>query len=209
MNCDEFRAGYLAGEDSDSSRRHVEGCAACRSRLSDLDAGRAALADPSLWEEPSPDLALQVEALIGSNRRSEPRKPPGWIRPLAAAAAVLLAVGGYAVLRPPTADWEVVVPGTDLAPRASATVLGWNTSSGTRMVLRTEGLDPAPEGLMYEFWLSRGPVHISAGTFTGGGRIELWTGVARADFPRLWVTLEPIDEDESPSALTVLDTGRP
>jgi hypothetical protein len=75
------------------------------------------------------------------------------------------------------------------------------------MLLSVDGLEGAPDGYVYEFWLSEGPLHISAGTFTASGDIELWSGVSRADFPRLWVTLEPLDEDESPSSHTVLDTG--
>jgi hypothetical protein len=107
----------------------------------------------------------------------------------------------------PSPDWVVSMPGTDLAAQASSTVSGWNTDSGTRMLLSIEGLDPAPDGYVYELWLSKGPVHVSAGTFTAAGDVELWAGVTRADFPRLWVTLEPLDEDESPSRSTVLDTG--
>lgn len=98
------------------------------------------------------------------------------------------------------------MPGTDIAPLATSTVAGWNEDAGTRIVVTIENLDRAPEGFFYEFWLSDGPLHISAGTFTAGGEIELWTGVSRRDFPRLWVTLEPIDEDEAPSEVTVLDT---
>jgi hypothetical protein len=74
------------------------------------------------------------------------------------------------------------------------------------MLLTVDGLERAPDGYVYEFWLSQGPLHISAGTFTASGEIELWSGVPRAAFPRLWVTLEPLDEDESPSGQTVLDT---
>jgi hypothetical protein len=209
MNCDEFRAQYLAGEDDEATGAHLAGCAACRSRQADLEAGRRALSDPAIWEEPPPELENQVVALItGSHNRitAGVGRPERWIRPLAAAAAVLVVVGLYGVLRPPSPDWEVVMPGTSLAPVATSTVAGWNTQSGTRMVLAVDDLDPAPPGYVYEFWLSQGPLHISAGTFTAGGEIELWTGVTRADFPRLWVTLEPLDDDQSPSGYTVLDT---
>jgi hypothetical protein len=175
-----------------------------------LEIGRRALTDPVIWEEPPPELKNQVVALISGQPTDE---KPGtrwfqrWSGPLAAAAAVIVvAVGLYAVLRTPPADWEVAMPGTDLAPGATSTVSGWNTDAGTRMIVAIEGLEPAPAGSVYEFWLSEGPLHISAGTFTAGGEIELWAGVSRADFPRLWVTLEPLDEDESPSKHTVLDT---
>lgn len=209
MNCDEFRAQYLAGEDDNATGAHLAGCAACRSHRAELEIGRRALMDPAIWEVPPPELEGQVIALI---TRNQPRNTPGtrrlerWVRPLAAAAVVVVAVGLYGVFRTPSPDWEVAMPGTELAAQATSTVSGWNTDSGTRMLVAVEGLDPAPAGYVYELWLSQGPLHISAGTFAAGGEIELWSGVSRADFPRLWVTLEPLDEDESPSAHTVLDT---
>jgi anti-sigma factor RsiW len=209
MNCEEFRSARLAGEDTEAMRHHLEGCAACRSQVSRLDAGSAALSDASLWEEPSPELAGQVEALItaaGSSDRSGSRRPRFLKVAAAAAAVVIVAAASLALLRPSAPDWEVALPGTDLAPAAIGTVRGWNEAAGTRMVVDVEGLAPAPEGFVYEFWLSDGPLHVSAGTFAGPGRVELWSGVARADFPRLWITLEPLDEDTSPSGQTVLDT---
>lgn len=208
MNCDEARAAYLSGEGASDSQAHFRACAACRSRIDELDAGRRVLADPSSWEEPSPELGDQVVSLIAGTRRTTEatRRLRRWIRPFSAAAVLIVAVGFYAVLRGPAPDWEVPMPGTDAAPRATSMVAGWNEEAGTRMVVTIEGLDPAPDGYFYEFWLSDGPLHISAGSFTRDGEIELWTGVSRRDFPRLWVTLEPIDEDESPSPVTVLDT---
>jgi len=117
-------------------------------------------------------------------------------------------VGLYLALQAPAPDWEVAVPGTELAPGASAVAKGWIGESGTRLVVAVEGLEPAPDGFVYEFWLSKGRLHNSAGTFTAGGELELRSGVSRAEFPRLWVTLEPLDEDEGPTTHTVLDTGR-
>lgn len=210
MNCDEFRTHFLAGEDDPATAAHLDHCSACRSRRRDLEAGRIALMDPATWEEPPPELEDQVIALItgNANRTSAgTRRLERWVRPLVAAAVVVVAVGLYGVLRTPSPDWEVAMPGTDLAPLAMSTVTGWNTESGTRMVVTIEGLDAAPAGYIYEFWLSEGPLHISAGTFSAGGEIELWSGVTRAEFPRLWVTLEALDEDEAPSRQTVLDTG--
>jgi hypothetical protein len=209
MNCDEFRAQYLAGENGEGTAGHLAHCAACRSRQPDIEAGRNALKDPATWEEPPPELQDQVIALVAGNRNSaapRPERAERWVRLVAAAAATVIAVGLYGLFRTPSPDWEVAMPGTQLAPLAQSTITGWNTDSGTRMVMTVEGLDPAPAGYVYEFWLSQGPLHISAGTFSAGGEIDLWTGVTRAEFPRLWVTLEPIDDDESPSGHTVLDT---
>ena len=209
MNCDESRSLFLASEFTDQVLAHFESCPACRSIRADLETDRITLGDPATWEEPSSELEDQIVALVGGTQRDESRRD-GWpqrvVRPLAAAAAVVVVFGLFAVLRTPSPDWEVEMPGTDLAVQATSIVRGWNTEAGTRMILTVDGLDPAPAGYVYEFWLSEGPLHISAGTFAAGGEIELWSGVRRSDFPRLWVTLEPVDDDESPSGTTVLDT---
>jgi hypothetical protein len=36
-----------------------------------------------------------------------------------------------------------------------------------------------------------------------------WSGVTEAEFPRIWITLEPNDGDQSLSGPAVLDTPRP
>ena len=210
MNCDQIRAMYLAGEQDEVTRAHVADCAACRGVQGYLDTGRTALMDSVVWEEPSPELENQVVALV-SGSRAEPdglrRRLPRWLRPVAGVAAAVAVFAVFAVVRSPAPDWVVAMPGTDLAPQASSTVSGWNTDTGTQMLLSVTGLEEAPEGYVYEFWLSQGAFHVSAGTFSAAGDIKLWSGVTRADFPRLWVTLEPLDEDESPSGHTVLDTA--
>lgn len=212
MNCDEFRAAILAGEANERTAGHAEACPACRSHVDELKELHLVLAEPALWDEPSPELGSRVESLIGAAATggaagtfAGSKRRRLWAA--AVAAAVILIVSSAVAMRGDDPDWEVALPATELAPNASASVSGWNEAAGTRMVVHIEGLDPAPAGYMYEFWLSDGPLHISAGTFRSGGNVELWSGVARASFPRLWVTLEPIDEDESPSPATVLDTG--
>jgi hypothetical protein len=212
VNCDEFRSAVLAGEESEAIAHHEQTCPSCRSQAGDLREAHQSLSDEALWEEPSPELAFQVEDLIRNAARGS-RYPTSrersWGR-FVAAAAVVMILAGAAILASGrnSPDWDVALPATDMAPNAIVSVRGWNEDAGTRMVVSIDGLAPAPAGFVYEFWLSDGPVHISAGTFRSPGEIELWAGVARADFPRLWITLEPIDEDESPSGTTVLDTGR-
>ena len=209
MNCDEFRAQYLAGENSEGTAGHLAHCAACRSRQPDIEAGRNALKDPATWEEPPPELQDQVIA-PGRRKQEQRRTQTGTGR---AMVAPRRRGRGHRHRRRPL--WLVSDPfsrlgsgyaGNGTGPSRPSTITGWNTDSGTRLVMTVKGLDPAPAGYVYEFWLSQGPLHISAGTFSAGGEIDLWTGVTRAEFPRLWVTLEPLDDDESPSGHTVLDT---
>ncbi len=132
-----------------------------------------------------------------------------WKMPVAAVIAGLLvtSLGVWALAGSSGADWKVPIPGTPESPAAAGVIQGWNESTGTRVVLEVTGLAPAPDGSVYELWFTRGEVHVSAGTFTGPGEVELWVGVSRGAYPRLWVTLEPIDEDEAPSGFTVLDTA--
>jgi hypothetical protein len=214
VNCEEFRSNVLRGDENDSTASHEAGCGSCRALAPDLRAASAALSSVAVWEEPSLELGGQVEALIGAaagtrrdNTTSSSRSDRRWLAPFAVAASIVALLAVFAFNRAPSPDWEVALPATELAPGASGSVQGWNEPSGTRMLVAIDGLAPAPEGFMYEFWLSKGPVHVSAGTFRTGGEIELWSGVTRADYPRLWITLEAIDDDESPSPDTVLDTA--
>lgn len=208
MNCDEATGRFLAGEADGGVREHVASCPTCAASASSLEATRSVLDADETWAEPPAALEEQVVALVSASPPEAGRGRTGWWwGALAGAAAVLVVVGAWAFLAPDAPDWEVAMPGTDLAPQASSTVAGWNTEHGTVMRLEVDGLGPAPVGTVYELWLSSDSAHISAGTFVADGEIELTTGVRRADYPRLWVTVEPVDGEGGPSGRTVLDTG--
>ena len=207
MKCDDARAAYLTGDPETAHTAHLDSCPLCRAVLDDLAATRRLLAEDYVWEEPPADLGDKVIALIsGPDTRSRPRRRYRFLIPAAAVAAIVAAAATFAVFAGNGADWEVALPGTDLAPDATAVVRGWNETAGTRLSFDIAGLAEAPEGAFYEVWFSQGSHHVSAGTFSGSGKIEMWSGVMRSDYPRIWVTLEPIDDDESPSGHTVLDT---
>lgn len=93
------------------------------------------------------------------------------------------------------------------APQASARVSGWNMDYGTKMMIEVAGLDPTGPDAYYEIWLTAPDGrHVSAGTFRMSGRFEVMAGVRRSEFPRIWITLEPADDDPAPNPQTVLDT---
>jgi hypothetical protein len=217
MTCDDYRSARIDGHDSPEAAAHAAICAECRSSAPALDEMRAALADPSVWATPAPELEDAVVAAIVTSAASPPelrsvpppastpRPPYGWLLGAAAVVVAGIAVGILGGNRP---DWRIEVPGTDIAPEASATLEGWNTESGTRMRLHADGLPPAPDGFVYEMWFTKGEVHVSGGTFRAADPVELKSGVRRADFPRVWVTLEALDDDESPNwDQNILDTG--
>lgn len=174
-----------------------------------LEGTGVSLDDAALWTGPSAELEASIMAAIADEAPERTvstifsARSLRWLAPLAAAAAALIAFVAFSG----SPDWEVTLGGTDAAPGASAVAFGWNEDNGTRVELDVEGLEPAPEGFFYELWFSSEDIHISAGTFHGtGDGVTLWAGVSRGDFPRVWITLEPIDNDESP-AVNILDTA--
>ena len=210
MRCDRARTAYLAGEANHEEMDHLEACSACAAERSALDDTRAALDDDATWTPPSPQLEERIVALISgmpeaSRVAAGPSRRRLWTAGIGVAAALAAALA-FVLLTGSSPDWEVPISGTDRAPAAAGVIQGWNEPDGTRLLLEVEGLPEAPAGSVYELWLSRDDIHVSAGTFRSAGSPELWVGVSRAAFPRLWVTLEPIDADESPSGETVLDT---
>ena len=204
MKCDEFRAGYLAG---DTKSNHLDHCSECRAELPRLDHLRSMLASPELWEEPRGQIEDVIVSEINGQVETKPRRQ-WWM--WAAAVVVLIAATASVttlVLVGGAPDWEVIMVGTPNAPGASATVEGWNTEDGVRMELATTSLPAAPEGFYYELWLSAPDRIVSAGSFRQGQGVVLWSGVPRAVVPRLWVTLEAVDGNPAPSGQTVLDSG--
>ena len=227
MICSEYLAGRLSGDDGPELAAHRTVCAACSAGDAELALVRGLLADPDTWAEPDPGLEDRVMAAVTAAEEpaeavpapgsGDVTSPPPVLRVAEAtarkrwtwlgwAAVVIVATGvAVTVLRANQPDWEVTLVGTGPTPEASATVVGWATDAGTRMRLDAVDLPPAPEGYVYELWMSSDDIHLSAGSFRAGDTVDLWTGVRRADFPHIWVTLEPIDSDASANGEAVLD----
>jgi anti-sigma factor RsiW len=204
MTCDEYQARVLAGEGSSQLDAHVAGCSRCRAEIRGLGRLRSILGDPTVWEVPSAELEHRVIAEVLRQQTPAP-SPPRWAGWVAAAAVAAVAVAVGVSLRSGP-DWQVRLVSTDNAPSAQAFVEGWQTDRGTRMRFEIEGLTPAGDDAYYEIWLTAADGrHVSGGTFSGSGVVETSIGVARRDFPRVWITLEPTDDDLGPSSVVVFD----
>jgi hypothetical protein len=182
----------------------------------DVAALAALLTRAETWDDPPRDLEDAVVAAIVSEASelsratqitpSERRARAVWSRSrmLGAAAAVAVVVVGIVLMtRDASDDVTFALVGTDAEPGASAEVVVSATPAGLKILLDTDGLPGAPDGFMYEAWVGDGTIGVSAGTFHlrgGAGPIELWAGVTDPEFHRLWITLEPIDDDATASA---------
>jgi len=69
-----------------------------------------------------------------------------------------------------------------------------------------EGLEPSPEGHVYELWFMADGQPVSGGTFVPGpdGRISLTSETMPSGVTGIAITLEPDDGDATPSEATVL-----
>lgn len=144
----------------------------------------------------APGPASLTEKRAGRNRSA--------MRVLAAAAAIVAIVAGITVMsRGDSGGVTFALEGTDAQPGAWAEATVSATPAGLKIVLDADGLPGAPDGYMYEAWIGDGVIGVSAGTFHlrgGHGAIELWAGVTGSTFDRLWITLEPIDDDAASSS---------
>jgi hypothetical protein len=209
MNCQDARASLLAGETTDKVESHLEGCVACRRATSDIEHVRSDLHSESMWVDPPAGLEDSVVAAIMGTKATESVPPQAPVTTIesrrfnsrtvavmfgSVAAALILVVGSFAMLsRTPAPDWESPMAGTDVTSSATAVVAGWNVDAGTRVVFETTDLGPAPEGFVYQLWFSQGSQDVSAGTFTDPSHVELTVGIARKDFPTVWLALQPIN----------------
>lgn len=215
MKCEEARAAMVSGSDIEPVRQHLATCRLCRSEEPMWARLHSTLSSHSLWEEPPFDLADRiVQATRGPDKKSRPDEgnQPGRQRTaLFAAVAVITLIalaGTLFATRSLAADWEMSLVTTEEAPEATAVIRGWSTARGTRMVIDVVGIEDAPSGSYYEIWMTAPDGrHISAGTFSGSGRVTAFAGVRRADYPRIWITLETADSDLGPSRETYFDTA--
>lgn len=165
---------------------------------------KALLGSEAVWAEPSPDLEARIRGLAEVGVHPSPaRRLRVW---LPAAVTMIVLITG-AVLTFDRPDWQVDLVASAQAANASAMVSGWNESEGTRLRFDINGLPNAAAGTYYEIWLtSPEGLHVSGGSFNGDGVLTAMVGVHRGEFPRIWITLETLDDDSGPSPETLFDS---
>ena len=212
MRCEEARAAMLSGADIESVRQHLALCQVCRAEQPMWVRLSSTLSSHSLWEEPSSDLSDRIlQTVRGHGERDYSDRRAHQRTALFAGVAVTLLIalaGTFFATRSLTADWEMTLATSEELHGATAVIRGWSTAMGTRMVLDIVGIEDAPSGSYYEIWMTAPDGrHISAGTFSGSGQVTAFAGVRRADYPRIWITLETADDDLGPSPETYFDTA--
>jgi hypothetical protein len=169
------------------------------------------LADPSVWAEPPLDLQERVVAAITEEAGAGRRVRRIRYSLLAAAAAVVVAVGltvGLQATRDEPVQFAGSMTGTRLAPDAAANVTLTETKNGWKIELHATGLPRRTNGEFYEAWLkSDAGLLVPIGTFNEGADVTLWSGVRPSTFPTLTVTKEVADGDQASSGQVVL-TGQ-
>ena len=166
------------------------------------------LADPAVWAEPPLDLQERVVAAIAEEAGVGRRRRRIRYSLMAAAAAVVLAVGvtvGLQATRDEQVQFAAPLTGTRLAPDAAANATMTKTDSGWKIELHATGLPRRTGGEFYEAWLkSDAGLLVPIGTFNEGTDVRLWSGVGPNAFPTLTVTKEIADGNQASSGQVVL-----
>ncbi len=168
----------------------------------------ALLSDPSLWEEPSPDLEARVVAAVATGMAppvvvTAPRRRRRWLTPaatavLGAAAAALVAFAAWPNRTTEVASGPggtpVVMKGTDLAPEADGTAAVKKLGSGWAISIAIPDL-PWREGTdFYQVWVRDCAKQylVPAGSFHDLKKVVAWAGVSLDEFPVITVTRETL-----------------
>jgi hypothetical protein len=175
---------------------------------SEIERVHGVLADPAVWAEPPLDLQERVVAAITEEAGAGRRVRRIRYSLVAAAAAVVVAVGltvGLQATRDEPVQFAASLTGTRLAPDAAANATLTKTPNGWKIELHATGLPRRTDGEFYEAWLkSDAGLLVPIGTFNEGTDVTLWSGVRPSTFPTLTVTREVADGDQASSGQVVL-----
>lgn len=200
--------------------RHLAECAECRAEVASLRSTAALLAETSATAPPE-GLRERVLADIGTVRPLPPAvgteaAPRRRFRlaPLAAAAALIAAVGTGVVVTQPWADDSSQAPQVSAVDRvlqaedaerytqtidgAEATLV--RSRSLNQAVLVTQDMAPPPDGKVYELWLDhKGVGMVSAGLMAEGGEQQILLEGDPATALGAGITVEPAGGSEEPT----------
>jgi hypothetical protein len=167
------------------------------------------LRDASTWlEAPGEleDIVVGVVRAAGTRRRRSRRL---WLRGAAATTAVAAAIAlvfGLTSGHDPHAEFRGRLAAAGSVRGAVGSAEVYPSRSGFRVALDAAGLPALPAGRYYEAWLAdTDGTELPVGTFSSSrGEITMWAGLSSADFSRMTVTLESVDNNQAPSADVVL-----
>jgi len=197
--------------------RHLESCAACRSRLAGYEELVASLSLAAPRAEPPRALRRRIlqQAVRGASRaRGWPLPRLAWT--LAAAALLVLSLGFNLVLWQRVTRLETVsamLPGqiavlaaTEAAAGARGLLLfGSEVNEATLVV---EDLPPLDSGRQYQLWLIREGQRTSGGVFSvtpqGYGCLLILSPLPLESYQGLGITVEPAGGSPGPTGQRVL-----
>ena len=199
--------------------RHLAECAECRAEVASLRSTAALLAETTATAPPE-SLRERVLADIATVRPLPPAVPAGAatrrrsrLAPLAAAAALVAAVGTGVVVTQPWADVtsqtqlsavDQVLQADD-AERYTRAIDGSEATmvrsrSLNKAVLVTKNMAPPPEGKVYELWLDHeGIGMVPAGLMAQGGEQMILLEGDPATATGAGITVEPAGGSEEPT----------
>ena len=199
--------------------RHLAECAECRAEVASLRSTAALLAETTATTPPE-GLRERVLVDIGTVRPLPPAVETGAARrrrfrlaPLAAAAALIAAVGTGVIVTQPWADESSQTQPTAVdqvlqAPDAEKYTQAIDGSEATlvrspslnKAVLVTKNMEPPPDGKVYELWLDHeGVGMVPAGLMTGGGEQQILLKGDPATALGAGITVEPAGGSEKPT----------
>jgi anti-sigma-K factor RskA len=200
--------------------RHLAECAECRAEVASLRSTAALLAETTATAPPE-GLREKVLADITTVRPLPPAVGTGAaprrrfrLAPLAAAAALIAAVGTGVVVTQPWADDTSEAPQVSAVDRvlqaedaekytqvidgSEATLV--RSRSLNKAVLVTKDMAPPPDGKVYELWLDhKGVGMVPAGLMTQGGEQQVLLEGDPATALGAGITVEPAGGSEEPT----------
>jgi len=167
------------------------------------------LRDASTWLDAPGGLEDMVVGAVGAARTRRSRTRRLVLRGAAAATAIAAAcalVVGMTSTHDPHPQFKGRLTASGSVRGAAGAAEVYPSRSGFRVALDAAGLPDQPAGRYYEAWLAdTNGTELPVGTFSSSrGEITLWAGLSSADFSRMTVTLESVDNNQAPSADVVL-----